>query len=71
MELYSDFVGERLAIEEFNSTHDDRKVAVPHHLRGVSSLGRWQHHIWVFHLFAHSHYNTFISDENQQLPLNT
>jgi hypothetical protein len=69
IELYSDYTGERLAIEEFNAAHQDRKIAVPYHLRGASALGIWQFHIWILHLFQHGQYNQFMSAENQQLPL--
>lgn len=67
--LYSDYSGERLAIAEFNAAHDDRKIAVPYHLRGVRQLGPWQFHIWILHLFRHPHYDRFVSAEDQQLPL--
>jgi hypothetical protein len=70
IELYSDFVGERLAIHDFNAAHADRKIADPYHLRGAKSFGHWQFNIWVLHLFGHAKYNAFVSDENQQLPLN-
>lgn len=69
VELYSDYSGERLAIEEFNLAHNDRKIAVPHYLRGVQALGDWQFQIWILHLFQHRDYSRFISSENQQLPL--
>lgn len=69
VELYSDYTGERLAIEEFNSDHADRKIAVPHFLRGIWAFGPWQFQIWIFHLFQHPNYNKFISPNEQQLPL--
>lgn len=67
VELYSDFTGERLAIEEYNASHADRKIAVPYHLRGSRSIGQWQHHIWALHNFKHARYNEFVSRENQQI----
>jgi hypothetical protein len=69
VELYSDFTGERLAIHEFNASHENRKIAIPYHLRCQEGLGTWRHQIWVCHLFDHAHYNDFIGDPNQQLPL--
>ncbi len=69
VELYSDFTGERLAIEEFNAASDDRKIAVPHYLRAQEGLGPWRHQIWVCHLFRHPRYNDFVGEPNQQLSL--
>lgn len=69
IELYSDFTGERLAIEEFNSANPTRKIAVPHYLRAMEGLGSWRHQIWICHLFDHSKYNDFVGDRDQQLPL--
>jgi hypothetical protein len=69
VELYSDFTGERLAIEEYNAARSDRKIAVPHYLRAMEGLGTWRHQIWVCHLFHHPAYNRFVGEKNQQLPL--
>ena len=69
LELYSDFTGERLAINEFNATRDKRKIAIPYHLRAREGLGSWRHQIWIAHLFDHSRYNDFVSEHDQQLPL--
>jgi hypothetical protein len=69
IELYSDFTGERLAIEEYNEANRMRKIAVPHYLRASEGLGTWRHQIWVCHLFDHPDYNRFVGEENQQLPL--
>lgn len=68
-ELYSDFTGERLAIEDFNTANQMRKIAVPHYLRAREGLGTWRHQIWVCHLFDHPDYNRFVGEENQQLSL--
>lgn len=68
-ELYNDYTGERLAINEFNQTHDSKKVAVPYHFLGQTIREIWHHQIFIYHDFAHSRYNDFISDGRQQLPL--
>lgn len=69
IELYSDFTGERLAIEDFNAASQKRKIAVPHYLRAQEGLGTWRHQIWISHLFDHPDYNRFVGEENQQLSL--
>ena len=65
-ELYNDFTGERLAINEFNAENNDIKLSPAyHHLAQATEV--WHHQIWVYHLFKHEHYNSFISEPNQQL----
>jgi hypothetical protein len=68
-QLYSEFTGERLAIEDFNRAHTERKIGVPFYLRGRQALGAWVNQIWVLHNFDHPEYGTFISSSEQQLPL--
>ncbi len=68
-QLYTEFTGERLAIEDFNRAHDQRKIGVPFYLRARQALGAWVNQIWVLHNFDHPAYGTFISSSEQQLPL--
>ena len=69
IELYNDYTGERLAINEFNNTHKRKKLSKAYHLLEQKVVEQWYHQIWVFHNFQHSKYNNFISKEDQQLPL--
>jgi hypothetical protein len=69
IELYNDYTGERLAINEFNRTHDNKKLAVPYYLLTRPIREVWHHQIFIYHDFGHSRYNDFVSEENQQLPL--
>jgi hypothetical protein len=69
VELYSDFTGQRLAINEFNSENDSIKLGVPYYLASSEYTGQWREQIWIAHLFKHPKYNTFISDPGQQLHL--
>lgn len=68
-ELYNDYTGERLAINEFNQTHAQKKLALPYHLLNRRIAQRWYHQIFIYHDFAHPQYNTFVSEEPQQIPL--
>ncbi len=68
LELYNDFTGERLAINEFNSINDDIKICAPHHFKALKSEV-WHHQIWICHFFKHDKYNNFISNENQKLEI--
>ena len=65
-ELFNDFTGERLAINEFNFKNQDIKFSVPYHLLAQANE-IWHHQIWICHFFKHNQYNTFISESNQQL----
>lgn len=69
IELYNDYTGVRLAINEFNQRHDDMKFGIPYYLLARRDVESWFHKIWVCHFFKHSRYNDFISPEDQELPL--
>ena len=69
VELYNDYTGQRLALEEFNQNNPMRKFAKCYHFARNRLRRVWQEQLFILHDFAHPDYNTFISDENQQLPL--
>ena len=69
VELYNDFTGERLAINEFNQAHDHIKLGLPYHLLSRKMVEPWYHQIWICHFFKHHLYNQFISKSDQQLDL--
>lgn len=69
LELYNDFTGQRLSIDEFNRENDSVKLGVPYYLSHSGYTGSWTEQVWVAHLFNHPKYNSFISDQVQQLPL--
>lgn len=61
---HSEFTGEMLAIEEFNSAADDRKIAKIHGLRHKRITPcRWADQMYALHLFNHPHYGQFIAPE--------
>lgn len=67
-ELYNDYTGMRLAINEFNASHEDAKFGLPYHLLAREDLMPWYHQIRIYHQFRHSRYNEFVSAGDQQLP---
>jgi len=69
IELYNDYTGTRLAINEFNQANKTKKLAKAYHLLGQKTVEAWYHRIWIFHNFEHSKYNDFVSKEDQRLPL--
>jgi hypothetical protein len=68
--LYNDYTGERLAINEFNESHQTKKIAKAYHLSS-RALSMWQQQIYVTHDFAHSRYNDFVGDPVRHLPLSS
>jgi hypothetical protein len=69
VELYNDYTGQRLAINEFNQAHKDTKLAIPYYLFGKKFIENWYYQIYVCHFFKHSRYSDFISEQDQQSPL--
>lgn len=67
--LYNAYTGQLAAIEEYNQTHRLQKFAIPQYLKKHVSYP-WFHQYFIHHDFAHPRYNDFISEENQQLPIN-
>ena len=63
IEIYNDYTGERLAINEFNHNHTDIKFGLPYHLFARKIAEPWHHKIWICHFFKHSRYNDFVSEE--------
>ncbi|WP_108813583.1 hypothetical protein [Loktanella sp. Alg231-35] len=60
-ELHCEFVGELLAINEFNANHDTQKIALIHGLaqkRFIPAI--WNEAMYVMHAFAHPAYGTYI-----------
>ncbi len=68
-QLYCDFTGERLAIEEFNKRQADRKFSPAYHLLAQKAVPTWFHAIRELHNFRHRQYNTFTSGSIDHLAL--
>jgi hypothetical protein len=68
---YNQFSGELLAINEFNQSHADRKLAtiagLRHNFRSLPTL--WHEQMYVAHLFNHPHYSTPAHLGDQRLAL--
>jgi hypothetical protein len=59
-ELHSSFTGERLAISEFNGSHEDQKISEAFHLSSKDEdHGYWRNQIFIYHDFRHSDYCRF------------
>lgn len=60
-EIICEYMGELLAMSEFNNTHENKKIAKingMYHKRAVKST--WSDMIYVLHSFSHKLYNTYI-----------
>jgi hypothetical protein len=68
-QLYSDHSGERLAIDEFNASHEQQKFSPAHYLLARKVVLPWYHSLRVLHNFKHKRYNEFVSSGDQQLQL--
>jgi hypothetical protein len=68
---YNEFTGELLAINEFNQSRADRKLAkiagLRHNFRSLPTL--WHEQMYVAHIFNHPHYNTPTHLGDQRLAL--
>lgn len=71
--LSNEWVGELLAVKEFNDNHKRRKIGPIYglgHKRVVRS--NWNDTLFAFHDFDHALYNTYVSPlRDPQLPLQT
>lgn len=67
----NEYMGELLAIREFNDSHSERKICRIEQVRLHRERWEpWQGNMYAFHDFAHPQYNTPVfSGEKEQLPL--
>ncbi len=68
-EVFSDFTGARLAIREFNTLSDTRKLSACYDFAQFA-YERWQEKVMVYHDFLHPRYSEYVGDdEGGQLPI--
>jgi len=67
------YVGEYLAIDEFNAAHRDRKICPIEQLRiNRPSYEQWQERMYAFHNFSHAKYTQVVirgASHTTELPL--
>jgi hypothetical protein len=63
--LPSEFAGELLAINEFNSSHATRKIAMNRYMPLRYPDQAWAHQIYIYHDFDHPRYNDFVASKEQ------
>jgi hypothetical protein len=62
LELYNDFTGERLAINEFNQENLKTKFSKAYHLICREIIKGWYHKVYILHRFDNSKYQINIED---------
>jgi hypothetical protein len=69
-ELHCEFAGEALAIDEFNASHETRKLGLIYGLKWKRRIpSHWNDTTFVLHSFEHPLYSRYIGRDNWQLPL--
>lgn len=63
--LANEFVGEQLAISEFNQQHSTKKIVANKCLPLLYSDQGWVHQIYNYHDFEHPDYNSFVAAAEQ------
>ena len=59
-DMHSSFTGERLAISEYNASHEQQKISAAFHLRNDDRYhGLWRNSIYIYHDFDHPYYCRF------------
>ena len=69
VQLFNDYTGERLAINEYNQTHDYKKICVAYYLVCRKVVQSWYNGVFILHDFKHSRYSQFVGGKTQELPL--
>ena len=64
-EMYNDFTGELLAINEFNDNNNEKKISLNKNLMSLSNQS-WKNQIYHLHSFDHPHYNNYIGGSEQK-----
>lgn len=67
--LTNEFMGEKLAISEYNALSDTRKITPVYHLHGKPHRKKWYLKAYAHHIFDHPQYNNFIANPDQVVPL--
>jgi hypothetical protein len=66
-EMYTEFSGELLAIDDFNKITEDKKMSLNKNLQHLDIS--WKNQIYYLHNFSHPKYNNYI-DPNEQIGIN-
>ncbi len=62
--LTNEYMGEKLAVDEYNRTHAQRKITPVYHLQARSYRKKWHLKSFVHHAYDHPLYSRFIARDN-------
>ena len=65
LEMYNEFSGELLAIQNYNLKNSSKKIVLNKNLI-TSNNEKWRSQIYYFHNFEHKDYNKFIGGAEQE-----
>lgn len=69
--LTNEYMGEKLAISEYNAKSDMRKVTPVYHLHGKTLRKKWYLKAYAHHAYDHPQYDHFIANPHQVTLLRT
>lgn len=69
LSLSNDYIGESLAIQEYNALFPNKKITPVRHLLGKMIRMKWYAKCYVHHTFDHPEYCKFLREPDQQIPL--
>ena len=67
--LANEFMGEKLAVDEYNAVSAQRKITPVYHLMARPYRKKWHLKAFVHHAYDHPRYSDFIARDDQALPL--
>jgi hypothetical protein len=67
--LTNEYMGEKLAIDQYNAASPDRKITPVYHLQARRFRKKWHPKAFVHHAYDHPRYSSFIARDDQALPL--
>jgi hypothetical protein len=69
LSLTNEYMGERLAVDEYNAANPDRKITPAYHLHARPYRKKWHLKSFVHHCYDHPRYSDFIARADQAMPL--
>lgn len=63
--LTNEYMGEKLAIDEYNAKSKDRKITPVYHLQAKPYRKKWHLKSYVHHMYDHPRYSEFIANPEQ------
>lgn len=69
LSLTNEYMGEKLAIDEYNRASPERKITPVYHLHARPYRRKWHLKTFVHHAYDHPRYSEFVARHDQAMPL--